>query len=54
MNLPAHPIPLPRASFNDQTVISEFDKHHKYPLEMLRGDPSNLPTYINPSKKEVN
>lgn len=51
-----HPIPSPRSGNNDDDHFSshnEFDKHQKYPLEMLRGDPLNLPTYINPSKKEV-
>ena len=51
-----HPIPSPRGG-NDSPQFSshnEFDKHQKYPLEMLRGDPLNLPTYINPSQKEVN
>lgn len=54
-----HPIPSPRGGCNDDDHFSshhhnEFDKHQKYPLEMLRGDPLNLPTYINPSQKEVN
>lgn len=48
-----HPVPSPRIT-NDDGVANEFDKHQKYPLEMLRGDPLNLPTYINPSQKEVN
>ncbi|KAG5667148.1 hypothetical protein PVAND_015145 [Polypedilum vanderplanki] len=48
-----HPIPSPRVSNNDNIYANEFDKHQKYPLEMLRGDPLNLPTYINPSKKEI-
>ena len=55
MNLPGtHPVPSPRVSNNDDSIVSnEFDKHQKYPLEMLRGDSFNLPTYINPSRKEV-
>lgn len=54
MNLPGtHPVPSPRATYNDDSASNEFDKHQKYPLEMLRGDPFNLPTYINPSRKEV-
>lgn len=56
MNLPGtHPVPTPRSNNNDNDFITanEFDKHQKYPLEMLRGDPFNLPTYINPSRKEV-
>lgn len=48
------PVPSPRAANNDDNIVNEFDKHQKYPLEMLRGDPFNLPTYINPSRKEVN
>jgi hypothetical protein len=55
MNVPGdHPIPSPRVSGNDNAYANEFDKHQKYPLEMLRGDPLDLPTYINPSQKEVN
>lgn len=56
MNLPGtHPVPSPRALTNDDHhIANEFDKHQKYPLEMLRGDPFNLPTYINPTRKEVN
>lgn len=55
MNLSGtHPVPSPRAASNDDSTANEFDKHQKYPLEMLRGDPLNLPTYINPSRKEVN
>lgn len=56
MNLPGtHPVPSPRALNNDEHhIANEFDKHQKYPLEMLRGDPFNLPTYINPTRKEVN
>lgn len=60
MNLPGthHPIPPPRSIRGDELQAfgissNEFDKHQKYPLEMLRGDPLNLPTYINPSRKEV-
>lgn len=55
MNLSGtHPVPSPRATNNDDSMANnEFDKHQKYPLEMLRGDPFNLPTYINPSRKEV-
>lgn len=53
-----HPIPSPRGGNCDDgpqfSSHNEFDKHQKYPLEMLRGDPLNLPTYINPSQKEVN
>lgn len=49
-----HPIPSPRGGNCDDDGHNEFDKHQKYPLEMLRGDPLNLPTYINPSQKEVN
>lgn len=50
-----HPIPSPRTGDSPQfSSHNEFDKHQKYPLEMLRGDPLNLPTYINPSQKEVN
>lgn len=55
MNLPGtHPIPSPRTNNNDDIYANEFDKHQKYPLEMLRSDPLTLPTYINPSQKEVN
>ncbi|XP_070500915.1 villin-like protein quail [Chironomus tepperi] len=57
MNLSGtHPIPSPRSitnSISDVSYLNEFDKHQKYPLEMLRGDPLNLPTYINPSQKEI-
>lgn len=55
MNLSGtHPVPSPRVlSSDDSAASNEFDKHQKYPLEMLRGDPFNLPTYINPSRKEV-
>lgn len=55
MNLPGtHPVPTPRNNNStDDPIANEFDKHQKYPLEMLRGDPLNLPTYINPSRKEV-
>lgn len=49
-----HPVPSPRASNTDDAIANEFDKHQKYPLEMLRGDPLNLPAYINPTRKEVN
>ena len=49
-----HPIPSPRSNDDDHfSAHNEFDKHQKYPLEMLRGDAINLPTYINPSQKEV-
>lgn len=55
MNLPnTHPVPTPRTANTEDLIANEFDKHQKYPLEMLRGDPFNLPTYINPSRKEVN
>jgi hypothetical protein len=62
MNLPGTntPIPTPRSINGDESTTihiqssNEFDKHQKYPLEMLRGDSVNLPTYINPSRKEVN
>lgn len=54
MNLPGtHPVPSPRATNQDDFTANEFDKHQKYPLEMLRGDSFELPTYINPSRKEV-
>ncbi|CRK99352.1 CLUMA_CG012656, isoform A, partial [Clunio marinus] len=54
MNLPGtYPVPSPRKTNTDDFAVNEFDKHQKYPLEMLRGDPLNLPTYINPSRKEI-
>jgi hypothetical protein len=49
-----HPVPSPRSATIDSFIVNEFDKHQKYPLEMLRGDPFDLPTYINPTRKEVN
>ena len=53
MELPGAPIPSPRISINDEHLDNEFDKHQKYPLEMLRGDAAMLPTYIIPTRKEV-
>ena len=53
MELPGAPVPSPRICVNDEQIENEFDKHQKYPLEMLRGDAAMLPTYIIPTRKEV-
>ena len=55
MNLPDDSqISFPRfASIGHSICNNEFDKYQKYPLEILRSEHFNLPTYINPSKKEV-
>lgn len=54
MEIPGTPIPPPRIiSDGDDFGDSEFDKFQKYPLDMLRGDVEKLPTFVNPSRKEV-
>lgn len=52
MEIPGTPLPPPRI-ISDDFGDSDFDKFQKYPLEMLRGEVEKLPTFVNPSRKEV-
>ncbi|XP_053675905.1 villin-like protein quail [Anopheles nili] len=52
--VPGVPIPVPRSSVrSDDGSSDDFDRYQKYPLDMLRGDPTNLPASVNPTRKEV-
>ncbi|XP_055634484.1 villin-like protein quail isoform X1 [Toxorhynchites rutilus septentrionalis] len=54
MEIPGTPIPVPRGSVHsDSASGDDFDRYQKYPLDMLRGDPTNLPSSINPTRKEI-
>uniref|UniRef100_A0A2Y9D1K4 HP domain-containing protein n=1 Tax=Anopheles funestus TaxID=62324 RepID=A0A2Y9D1K4_ANOFN len=53
-HIPGAPIPVPRSSVRSDDGSSDaFDRYQKYPLDMLRGDPTNLPASINPTRKEI-
>uniref|UniRef100_A0A336MGA1 CSON014978 protein n=1 Tax=Culicoides sonorensis TaxID=179676 RepID=A0A336MGA1_CULSO len=50
---PGVPIPLARTILPQIENGSDFDRYSKYPIDMLTGDASLLPSSVDPTRKEV-
>lgn len=50
---PGFTMPLTKAIISQLDDDADFNKYQKYPIDMLTGEASHLPTNVDPTKKEV-